>query len=123
MVENAKQSRLVEAVLQARRHVENGIQAHRHGAVCSSGSRWSASLDLPLVIMLRVYMECILLVLGESKCSQGCSALYADACQQIADAIRVCCNQLSVQCGRFVTTGVGDISENATCFAALSAYI
>ena len=72
--------------------------------------------------MLRVYMECMLQVLGESKRSQCCSALYADACQQIADAIRVRCNQLSVLCGRFVTTGVGDLSEIATCFAALSAY-
>ena len=51
--------------------------------------------------MLRVHMECMLQVLGESKRSQGCSALYADACQQIADAIRVRCNQVSVLCGRF----------------------
>ena len=71
--------------------------------------------------MLRVYMESMLQVLGESKRSQGRSALYADACQQIADAIRVRCNQLSVLCGRLTTTGVGDPSENATCFAALSA--
>ena len=70
--------------------------------------------------MLRV--ECMLQVLGESKQSQGCSALYADACQQIADAIRVRCNQLSVLCGRLATTGLGETSEHATCFAALSAY-
>ena len=72
--------------------------------------------------MLRVYMECMLQVLGESKRSQGCSALYADACQQIADAIRVRCNQLSVLCGRLATTGLGETSEHVTCFAALSAY-
>ena len=72
--------------------------------------------------MLRVYMECMLQVLGESKRSQGCSALYADACQHIADAIRVRCNQLSVLCGRLATTGLGETSEHATCFAALSAY-
>ena len=70
--------------------------------------------------MLRVHMECMLQVLGESKRSQGRSALYADARQQIANAIRVRCNQLSVLCGR-LATGVGDPSENATCFAALSA--
>ena len=72
--------------------------------------------------MLRVYMECMLQVLGESKRSQGRSALYADARQQIADAIRVRCNQLSVLCGRLATTGLGETSEHATCFAALSAY-
>ena len=64
----------------------------------------------------------MLQVLGESKRSQGRSALYADACQQIADAIRVRCNQLSVLCGRLATTGLGETSEHATCFAALSAY-
>ena len=64
----------------------------------------------------------MLQVLGESKRSQGRSALYADACQQIADAIRVRCNQLSVLCGRLATTGLGVTSEHATCFAALSAY-
>ena len=69
-------------------------------ADCRSGIRWGASLDLPLV---RIW------------------ASVHGVCQQIADAIRVRCNQLSVLCGRLATTGLSDPSEHATCFAALSA--
>ena len=110
-----KQSRLVEAVLQARRRVEDGIRAHRHGAVCRSGSRWRASLDFPLVRICRCRAACCgctwsacCRCSGSQSARRARSALYADACQQIADAIRVRCNQLSVLCGRLATTGVGD---------------
>ena len=58
VVVNVKQSRLVQAVLQARRRVEDGIRAHRHGAVCRSGSRWRASPDLPLVRICRCRAPC-----------------------------------------------------------------
>ena len=58
VVVNVKLARLVEAVLQARRRVEDGIRAHRHGAVCRSGSRWRASLDFPLVRICRCRAAC-----------------------------------------------------------------
>ena len=58
VVENVKLARLVEAVLQACRRVEDGIRAHRDGAVCRSGSRWRASPDLPLVRICRCRAPC-----------------------------------------------------------------
>ena len=96
-------------------------------APSASRIRWRASLDFLLVIIWRCGAPCC----GWNACSRCsgsqsarrvCSALYADARQQIADAIRVRCNQLSVLCGRLATTGLGETSEHATCFAALSAY-
>ena len=121
MVEKEKQSRLVEAVLQACRRVEDGIRAHRDGAVCRSGRRWRASPDLPLVRICRCRAPCCGCTWSACcRCSGSQSARrvvphYVQMrASRLPDAIRVRCNQLSVLCGRLATTGLGETSEHAT---------